>query len=381
MHARIKGAILLVLITISAIAILSVPARAQSQRFAHGDVFAATGNGEVKWYRPDGSLVKTMDTGQGKETTGMTIDSAGNLYVTNFGADTVSHFDNQGNLLGTFGSDYEYEPESLLLDKDGNFYVGHAGASIVNKLDRQGNLLTQFDVETEDRGTDWIELGPDQCTLYYTSEGNRILRFDICANRQLPDFASGLPGEAAYALRLLDDGSILVADSEEIYHLDTNGNVIRSYDAPGEDCWFALNRDPDGRSFWSGDTCNGNFYKFDIKSGNLLLGPINACQSGLLSGLLSSGCLGGLTVYGELTAATVHISIGNWWIIPAALIPLLGLGGLIMWWRQRPTARTVVRPELRPGGPPSVTLKPPPRQPPKGADVTHGQPPRPPKRR
>jgi hypothetical protein len=108
----------------------------------------------------------------------------------------------------------------------------------------------------------------DQCTLFYTSEGRLVKRFDVCANTQLTDFAT-LPNDGyAYALRLLPpvDGTrgLLVADNSDIKRLNGIGNVVLTYDIPGKDNWFSLNLDPDGTSFWSGDSTTREFYRFEI---------------------------------------------------------------------------------------------------------------------
>jgi hypothetical protein len=56
-------------------------------------------------------------------------------------------------------------------------FVGQAdGLRQVLEFSPTGTLLNTFSPQTQDRGTDWINLGPDGTTLYYTSEGNEILR-------------------------------------------------------------------------------------------------------------------------------------------------------------------------------------------------------------
>jgi uncharacterized repeat protein (TIGR01451 family) len=280
--------------------------------FGKGDVFVGVSGGQTQWHNPDGSLVKTLDDTTGSFTTGMAFDSSGNLYVTDFsgggehhngarpagpkvrgggGVGTVSVFDDTGKLTGTFGSGYA-NPESILFDKSGNAYVGNAGGDFVLKFNGSGNLLDTFTMATEDRGTDWIDLAADQCTLFYTSEGHLVKRFNVCTNKQLSDFASGLGGSAAYALRLLPSGGALVADSQTIVRLDSGGNVIKSYDATGEDSWFALNLDPDGTSFWSADFGTGDVKKFNIASGNVLE-SFNTGTGG--------DTVFGLGVFGEIT--------------------------------------------------------------------------------
>jgi hypothetical protein len=144
--------------------------------------------------------------------------------------------------------------------------------------------------------------------MFYTSEGRSVKRYDVGTSTQLADFAAGLPGTVAYALRILPDGGVLVADTELIVRLDNTGSVIQTYDAPGEDTWFSLNLDPDGTSFWSGNFGTGKFYKFDIASGTQLM----SVDTGV-----GSGNLWGLVVYGEITVARpipvyVDIKPGSW---------------------------------------------------------------------
>lgn len=268
--------------------------------FSAGDVFAGVANGQVNWYHANGVLATTLDTGLGGFTTGMAFDGAGNLYVTNFSAGTVSKFDTSGNYLGIFGSGYSGSPESIVFDGAGNAYVGSVdGDDAIRKFDPAGNPLSQYYVATETRGSDWIDLAADQCTMYYTSEGVTVKRFNVCTNTQLSDFASGLYGPD-YALRILADGSVLIADTVQIVRLDSSGQIIQTYSANGENCWFALNLDPDGTSFWSGDHCTGDIYRFDIGTGTILLGPLSTC---------GSNCLYGLAIAREIKAATLKFHL------------------------------------------------------------------------
>ncbi len=192
----------------------------------------------------------------------------------------------------------ETSNESIVFDAAGNYYVGHAdGNQDVQKFSPTDTPLATYDVEVEERGSDWIDLAADQKTLFYTSEGSTIKRFDVSTNTQLPDFATDLT--QTFALRLLPpgDGSngLLVANTVDIKRLDSNGEVVQTYDAPDENFWFALNLDPNGTSFWSARHSSGNFYRFNIATGDIELGPIDSGEGDSIAGL----CL-----KGEPTAAT-----------------------------------------------------------------------------
>jgi hypothetical protein len=191
--------------------------------------------------------------------------------------------------------------ESIVFDAGGNFYVGNAtGNRDIHKYDAAWVRQAVYDVAIENVGSDWIDLAADQKTVYYTSEGRKVFRYDVDADVQLADFTT-VPGDGElFALRILEDGSVLVANDVDIKLLDPMGAVVRSYDVTGENGWFSLNLDPDGDSFWSGSFETDNFYKFDIATGGMdvhTLGPINTGTTG--------GNLYGLTVYGERTAAQV----------------------------------------------------------------------------
>lgn len=296
--------------------LLAFTGTAQAVPFQIGDVFAATGSGDVQHWRPGSGLLDTYNTTQGGFTTGMAFDSAENLYVTNFSAGTVSRFNNTGALIDSAfvtSQAGQSAPESIVFDASGNFYVGHAdGTADIEKYDAGGNFLARYDVATTARGSDWIDLAADQTTMYYTSENFEILRYDVATDTQLANFAD-FGQRPTFALRILDDGGVLAASSASILRFDSAGNIIQTYDAAGQNSWFSLNLDPDGTSFWSGDFGTGEFYQFDIATGALL----DSYSTG-------SGQLFGLTVFGEITQG------GGGEVPEPGTLYLLGLGLLAL---------------------------------------------------
>ena len=266
------------------------PAGANGVPLAPGNVLAATGSGQVKQFTPSGTLVDTLDTTTGSTyTAGMCVDSSKNLYVTTFGSNTLSKFDSNGNLLAAnWGSGFNADPESCTVDASNNIYVGQAdGSHQILKFDTSGTLLASYSPAIDARGTDWIDLSSDQCTMYYTGEGTLIKRFNVCTNTQLPDFASGLPGPC-FEIRIQTNGNVIVACGQGAVRLDSSGNVLQNYPIPGASEMFAMNLDPDGTSFWTGDIGNGTVTHVDIATGTIL-SQWNSSPSSALGGLLIVG--------------------------------------------------------------------------------------------
>lgn len=259
-----------------------VPAAALStpRSFAPGDVLVSLRTGEVQWWSRDGSLVGVLLNAVPGKAEGMGFDAAGFLYVSHYCADasaclagnSVEKFSPQGISLGAFGGGYDCNPYTFAFDRAGTVYVGQADCSgDIRRLDGAGGLLATYDVAPDNRGSARIDLASDGCTVYYTSQGPNVKRFDLCANRQLADFnaapiATGYTG----SLRILPDGGVLVATSNDIVRLDAGGRLVQSYDLPGEpDLWIGLDLVGDG-TFWASNYGSSDVVRFDLATGTAL---------------------------------------------------------------------------------------------------------------
>src|SRR5579872_5663918 len=228
-------------------------------------LFVGISNGQVKEFGEDGSPLATLNTNLGGSTTGMAFDAFSNLFVTDFTANAVSKFPGLGP-AASFGSGYNCKPESIVFDAAGNGYVGETGCShAIVKLDPYGTITAVYQPAVEQQGTDWIDLGSDQCTIYYTSQGTSVLRYNACTRQQLAPLTSQL--QEGLAVRILPDGGVVVANLQNILRFDGGGKQVQSYDAPDENCWSALALDGDGKSFWASDYCTSDIVRFDLNSG------------------------------------------------------------------------------------------------------------------
>ncbi len=279
------------------------PVSMRSTDWLLGDVFAGIGNGSYNVFQNDGTFKETIVDGLGGFTTGAAFNPGlDKLYTTNFtNTKIVVYNDADPHTIAQVIDAAVNSPgghtESIVFAANGEFYAGHPdGNGDIHKYDATGTFLQSYDVATENRGSDWIDLAADQATMFYTSEGGRIMRYDVVNDVQLADFAD--IGGTNYALRILPpgdgSGGLIVANTTDIKRLDGSGAVVQTYDAPGENAWFAMNLDPNGTSFWGGDFVTNNFYRFNISTGTIELGPVSS---------LPVGNLFGLAVKGEITSS------------------------------------------------------------------------------
>jgi len=276
-------------------------------------VFVGVSGGKILQFASDGTILKTFNTGVAGTVADMAFDKAGNLYTVDFTAGNVTELNlNSGTVIGPFGSGYNCQPESMVFDGAGNVYVGQQGCSLaLLKFDPSGKPLTSFQVATEEQGSDDLALSADECTMLYTSEGQSILRYDVCHNQQLSPFATGL--NKALNLRILPDGGVIVADLVDIVRLNSAGQKIMTYTAPGAQCLYGVALDQDGKTFWADDYCSSNVFHIDLTSGNVLSQFNTGTPSGTAFGLAISGTglnVAGLGSGGALTATPQSATLG-----------------------------------------------------------------------
>ena len=279
------------------------PLRAQVQ-WNVGDVFVAIGGGQYNVYSNTGALRATIADGTGSgATAGCAFDSAYRLYTTNFTNTDIVRFsiDKAHGIVQTIPGGFS-QSESVAFDGRGNFYVGYAGGGL-EKYNHDGVFQASFSPTVENRGVDWIDVASDGQTIFYTSEGRKIFRFSTVTG-QLPVYVdlstvSGGTNGKLFAIRILPPGNgaggVLVADQKNIKRVNVvsgAATIVQTYHVGSQSDWEALNLDPNGTSFWAGDATTHNFYRFNISTGNVEVGPINTNAS-----------LGGLCVDGAFNAA------------------------------------------------------------------------------
>lgn len=245
--------------------------------FQSGDILVSLESGPVQWHAPDGALRRTLLTMEGGTGEGMAFDAAGTLYVTRWCTDpacaasnTVEKYTTMGLPAGRFGSDYSCAPHAIVFDALGSAYVGLAGCTGAIVKVTPGQPQASFPVEPDHQGAFWIDLAPGGCTVFYTSYGPNVKRYDVCGGGQLPNFnRAPLPGGATQDVRVLPDGGVIVSSGQVIARLDAAGNLVQTYSIPGEpSLWSGLELLGDG-TFWAGNYETSNVYRFDLATGSV----------------------------------------------------------------------------------------------------------------
>jgi len=287
------------LLTAAIALLLATPVAASGADFKNGDVLVGTSTGMYNVYDNGGTLLETIDQAAGgAQAVDCAFDRSGVLYTTAFGAAQIVRFLGPAPHTKLASVTTGAQPESVSFARDGSFYVGHqANPDSLRKFSGAGTQTAAF---SPTRPAALIDLSADQRTVFYTDRTTPtppvVHRFDVETGTNLPDFAD-LGGTARIAdVKLLapgdGSGGAIVAQTTSIKRVNGNGDVVATYDRPGEDTWFGIALDPDGQSFWAQTTAPGNVFRFNIASGVVDRGPLASAASAF-----------GICVKGSRTAA------------------------------------------------------------------------------
>ncbi len=258
-----------------------------------GDVFVAgstptppTGTQTISHYNSSGVLVDsftgTDEPNPGVLGEGLCFDPSGNLYLPAQHGN-IARYDTSGNLINiTWADNFGAQATSCATDDRSDVYQGMVSCNSCSGWltlygqvagdETQSQLLASWNPANDYGGTDWIALGNDGCTMFYTSMSVAVKRFDVCTGTQLSDLATGLP-QFCYQLAVRSSGEVMVACESAVLRLSPSGTILQTYQASAysEGNLESLALDPDGTSFWVGDQTTGDVVKIDIASGHQLM--------------------------------------------------------------------------------------------------------------
>src|SRR5438552_4397897 len=269
------------LFVIALLFLLPAAPAASANGFSSGNILVSLANGTVEVRGADGTLQSLISGPFTGEAKGIAIDSNGNLLVAydwpddHANGNTIGIYSPDGTFAGTFGSAYNCQPLGVHVDAAGNVYVSERQClGRILQFDSSGNLLQTFYVDADYVGAWWMDLAPDGCTMYYTSDGQHIQRYNICSSTQLPNLnnlpLSNRAYRGALGVRILPDGSVLAANHYNVQRLDSNGNVVGIYYGFPDNGLAAIALDPDGQTFWATDTAGSKLLHIDLSDGAIL---------------------------------------------------------------------------------------------------------------
>ncbi len=250
-------------------------ASAEGVAFQRGDI-AASVDGGIDVYAPDGTLRGTFAAGTGAES--LCFDPNGRRLV----AVGVGLFDASGNVLPSKWGSLESSYGECAADGLGHVYVAQGPSGVyppyascveappqanacwgtIRKYDLAGDLLRSYGVATDFSAYGSVanlDVTPDPCLLYYGQRGEfdtAVHAFDVCANKQEPSLTTS-NADFRDQLRVLPDWRMAWTRDYSAVVLDASGQIAQTW--PSSVFGMALlpelrliTLDPDGASFWVG---------------------------------------------------------------------------------------------------------------------------------
>lgn len=208
----------------------------------------AHGEGGLDWYRNATFVSRFPDL---EARFAARFDALGTLYVSPGTAAQLSRYDRDGAYAG-----FVYAPGgfagTIVIDAAGNFYTPQFAERRIAKISPNGDILRTYDFSSLPRfAADTADLASDQCTLFFTIPSQPMVgRYDVCSDVRLPDLTTTLP-TLPREIRLLADGTLLVAAGPNIHRLNSGGQIVQSYFAGAGQVFSALAIDASGLTFWA----------------------------------------------------------------------------------------------------------------------------------
>ena len=183
-------------------------------------------------------------------TTGVTIDSAGRVYICQQQQDPpVVVFDTDGSYLSSWGSGLIVEPHTLYIAQDDIVYLADRGAHVALKLTLEGTPLMELGTRghpsdtgcTEDEGEVLRAAGPfNKPTRLFPSPSGDLYASDGYRNSRVHRFSAdgalaqswGTPGGAVGEIRV--PHAVWVDKQGLVYVCDRSNNRIQVFSATGD---------------------------------------------------------------------------------------------------------------------------------------------------
>src|SRR6202158_3875479 len=198
---------------------------------------------------------------------GLTFGPGGDLFVSDFGSDSILQYSLDGTFIGVFAN--VSFPIMGAFGPDGNFYVSSAGDNAVEKFDGvTGAFISQVVPANTLLETDGIRFGPDGFLYVADSLANTITRYALDGT-PLGTFISGPELDGVNNLIFGPDGTVYASNSNasNILHYSASGMYLDVLGSTSPLVPFGITLSPDG-SLYAGCGCTGDgeVLRFDINT-------------------------------------------------------------------------------------------------------------------
>ena len=228
-------------------------------------------------------------------TSGIAINSRGNLFVLHRGPKPLMEFDPEGNFIRGWGDGLFDRPHGLRIDPQGNIWTTDVASHVAYKFNPGGRLEMVLGVrgragEMHDFGHLRLFNEPSEAVVgptgdLYVLQGHGkgpccIIKFDKDGNFLKCWGRNGKgPGEFDIPHSLVFDaqGLLYIADrsNSRIQVFDADGNYIREWSQPGTPCGLFMTAD---QQIWLAHGHTGRIMKLDLDG--KLLGEIGGAGQG-----------------------------------------------------------------------------------------------------
>jgi DNA-binding beta-propeller fold protein YncE len=199
-------------------------------------------------------VVGTPGSGAGSfdEPAGLTLDAAGNLYVTDLLNHRIQKFDPEGKFLSQVGGNGAgegqfQEPWGVAVDAQGNVWVADTFNHRIQKFDPNLKFVLAFGKPTTDQhnpeadsfwGPRDVAIDPQGNVWVVDTGTNRVVKYSSSGGF-LQQFGDGGVGPGQFseptAIEISTNGDVFVADSgnRRVQRFNANFDFVAQYSIPG----------------------------------------------------------------------------------------------------------------------------------------------------
>lgn len=186
-------------------------------------------------FNKSGKYLGGWGAGLFKVAHGLRIDSAGNLWITDNGLNTIRKFTPDGKLLQTLdeANGKLKSPDDLVIASNGDLYIADTGNGRIVHTTATGQFISQFGAKGKEPGqfTTAHGLAIDKNNRIYVADrgNNRVEVFNPDGKFVAVWDGFGNPfGLLAWRNELF----ISEGDINKIFEMDTNGKILHSWGGP-----------------------------------------------------------------------------------------------------------------------------------------------------